>query len=241
MSTVQEIFNNCGSTSHPEIDRLTQLTFTGDSNPIWNGSVTIGDSGVGNFIHYSASAFNFSFAGTGSLNHVVFGAGSRRALTYNLDKKLVVVTDVSPADTSATNPAYICYPRIGLIKSATNWMFKGKTSRDRYMTNATCASHYGTIFGSFNYENLIALGNDSRKSMNSDISLYQNFYIAFDSDHEASFETTGSYLRVGDGIYLADGDIAGILEDVGKIISDGTKAYICCGYRLWMEYEGSST
>lgn len=238
-ATVQEVFNNCGYTSYPEITRLTQLTFTGDANPIWNGSVTIGDSGVGNFIHYSASVFNFSFATTGSLNHVVFGAGSKRALTYNLDKKLVVVTDISPADTSSTSPAYNCYPRIGLIKSSTNWMFRGKSSRDRYMTNDTCRTNYGNVFEAFNYENSYILGNNSRKSLVGDISLYKNFYIKFPEN--TTYITTGGYIRVGDGIYLADGDIAGLLEDVGKIISDGTKAYICCGYRLWMEYEGGST
>lgn len=237
-ATIQEIFNNCGSTSYPEISRLTQLTFTGDSVPIWNGSITVNDSNVGNFIHYVTSAFNFSFSNTGSLNHVVFGAGSKRALTYNLDKKLVVVTDISPADTSVTNPAYICYPRIGLIKSETNWMFRGKTSRDKYMTNATCKTQYGDVFEAFNYENSYALGNNSKKSLFGDISLYKNFYIKFPA--ETSYITTGAYIRVGDGIYLADSDIAGPLEDVGKIISDGTKAYICCGYRLWMEYEGSA-
>ena len=238
-TTVQEIFNNCGSTSYPEIARLTQLTFTGDSNPIWNGSVTIADTGTGSFILYTASVFNFSFASTASLHHVLFGGGSKRALTYNLDKKLVVVTDVSPADTSATNPTYICYPRIGLLKSATNWMFRGKTSRDRYLSNETCASHYDTIFKAFNYGDPYALGNDSRKSVIGDIALYKNFYIKFTTDSE-SYTTTGSVMRVGDGIYLADGDIAGLVEDVGKIISDGTKAYICCGYRLWMEYEGGA-
>lgn len=237
-ATVQEIFNNCGSTSHPELDRLTQLTFTGDTVPIWNGSVTVADSGVGNFTHYTASVFNFSFASTGSLAHVIFGAGSKRAITYNLDKKLLVVADVTD-DTSATYPAYDCYPRIGLIKSATNWMFRGKISRDRYMTNGTCRTNYGNVFDVFNNKDPYVLGNNSRKSLVGDISLYQNFYINFPTDN-APFISTGSTIRVGDGIYLADGDIAGPFDDVGKIISDGTKAYICCGYRLWMEYEGGA-
>lgn len=232
-TTVQETWTNVSSNQYPEITRMTQLTFTGDSVPIWNGTISIGDE-LTSFNHYSGSIFNFSFS-TVSTSFIIFGNGSKRVLTYNLDKKLVVVSDLTTPNTTETYPAYLCYPRIGLMKSASSYIWLGRTSRDKYMTNQDCANNYGNFFTCLNTPNNIA-ASTSRKTTIGSVSLYSHFCVTIPNTVN-NLNLHGQTIRMGDGIYLADGDISDMFADCGRIISDGTHAYICCGYRIWMDYE----
>ena len=238
-TTVQEFFNNVGYNKYPEITRLSQLTFTGDSNSIVYGTITLGDTGLGNFLDMTTTTeglkFSFSDPRGYSLTHIMLGAGSKRVITYNLDKKLLVVADITPFDTSATYPAYLCSPRVSIIKSATSFVYYGRNSRDRYLDNQGCATQYGNFFNATNSLNTNSLTNSARKTAVGDISLQSHFVMTFPPT--SGYFPNVQQIRIDDGIYLADGDIGGMTEDTGRIISDGTKSYICCGYRLWMDYE----
>lgn len=231
MSTVQEIFTTIPFNKvSPPLNRLKQLTFSDGSVVV--SSVTYGDNG-GKCTSNSIIAPWLR----GSSDTPVTARGEdsiRQVLTYNLDKKLIVITDCSPIDASTDASSYA--PNIILIKSTTGVIWNDYGSI-RYASISDIVTRCGTIFSCLNMNNVQTL---TRKDASGYISLKSNFgwYYPDNSGHGASVPSNTLVRLSGTGVYLADGDISDMCSDYGKIIADGDgKSYICCGRRLWMDYD----
>jgi hypothetical protein len=148
-------------------------------------------------------------------------------LTYNLTKKLIVAVDCRPYNFSDTNALKLC-TRIGIIKTLSDaWLYEGFSS----MGSSYNISNDSNISAFFNEY----IGENPRKDANGLVSLHSDFAI---TDGSLSRTSGRHYRLTGGGVYLADGDISDCIADVGKIIADPAgNNYICCGCRLWMDYE----
>lgn len=226
MSTVQEIFTSgLANTPHPTLTRLQNLHFDGDASVIVN-SVSYDYGFAENYSSTYNSITTSWNPQTGSKRVYPMG-GTKAVLTYNLAKKLLVVTDCRPYNSSDANSLKLC-ARIGMIKTASSaWLYEGYSS-------------FGSSYNINNDSNLTTFyneyfGENPRKDVNGLISLQSDFIVKLGSmDRQASVNKR----LTGGGVYLADGDITDFASDVGKIISDTLgNNYICCGCRLWMDYD----
>jgi hypothetical protein len=231
MSTVQEIFE--GSTTlynkkNPCLVRLTQLTWTDQSEACLT-DVTLGlESGYCVRHNISASWFGTNKAIVAAYTH-------RMLLTYNLDKKLIVITDVGVLN--STNET-VYAPNIILIKSTTGCIWNDASIK--YMNIDDIANNCGTIFSCLNMQDIrTIITTNARKDSGGFISLQSNFTWKYPAQSASVSVPQGTVYRLsGNGVYLADGDLSDMCSDYGKIIADGNgKSYICCGRRLWMDYD----
>lgn len=226
MSTVQEIFTSgLADIPHPTITRLQNLHFDGDSSTIIN--YVKYDYVFAENYSITYNSITTSWNPQTGAKRVYPTGGTKAVLTYNLTKKLLVVTDCRPYDSSDANSLKLC-ARIGMIKTASSaWLYEGFSSiGSNYKISSD--SNISAFFNEY-------VGQNPRKDTNGKISLQSDFVI---TDGPLS-RTSGTKFRLsGGGVYLADGDITDCVSDVGKIISDVYEnTYICCGCRLWMDYD----
>lgn len=230
-TTIQETYTPTSDSTTPYIPAFQRFGAAGVSGINF---FTINPSDYGN-----TSSSNFwgigywnkqSTWGSGGTSVTVLGGAYLQNLatvakvTYNVDKKLGVITGYAPEATVVD----AVYTRILLILTASDYWAWG--SQSGIPISAAQLSPVYTWYG--------LLGQNSgtaRPSADGKVSLQSNPLLGFSSSQ--TWGQTQHRLQ-GSGIYVAHEDIVDPWSDCGRIISDSTgKAYICCGNRLWMDYE----
>ena len=227
-ATIQEFFTDGGVAKQPYIDMFNRLQTLGIGI---HQTISDYDSyDDTKHVGYSLATFKIPTVGNGNLfggYDITSDSGCRGILTYNVDKDLAVITAHDILDTN-----HSCFVRLPLICTAEDHWSLGRAPQNAIdtVTEADASWTWAMILG----QQTTA----ARPSPDGKVALYSNPLIGVSSSD--SFAVYQHRLE-GDGIYVAKEDIIDPVSDIGTIISDGTKAYICCGCRIWMDYEGPST
>lgn len=227
-ATIQEIFTDGGIAKQPYIDMFNRLQSLGIGffQSFSNYRNTDGTKHIG----YISISFKVPTIANGNLfggYDITADGGCRGILTYNVDKGLAVITAHDILDTN-----HSCFVRLPFLCTAEDYWSLGRAPQNAIDTVAEADASWTWA---------MILGQQTtaaRPSPDGKVALYSNPLLGVSSSD--SFAVYQHRLE-GDGIYVAKEDIIDPVSDIGTIISDGTKAYICCGCRIWMDYEGPST
>lgn len=224
-STIQEFFTDGGVAKQPWIDMLMRLKTLGIGISWMTSSYSYTDSTK----KLGLSALEVMIPTSGT-NANCFGGydittdgGCRGILTYNVDRSLAVVT---AHDILNTN--HSCFVRLTAIFTATDYWFLGRAPQNAIDTVAE-------VDASWTWAMILGQQTTAaRPSPDGKVALYSNPLLGVSSsDSFAVYQ----HRLTGSGIYVAKEDLIDPVSDIGSILSDGANTYICCGCRVWMDYE----
>jgi hypothetical protein len=230
-TTIQETYTPTGDSSTPYMPAFQRFGSAGVSgiNFFTVNPSTYSNTSSSNHwgIWYGAKQSTWGSGGTSVT--VLGGAFLQNVatvakVTYNVDKKLGVITGYTPEATVED----AVYTRILLILTASDyWSWRSQSGAP------TSAAE---LVPSYTWYGLLGQNTgNARPSADGKVSLQSNPLLGF-----STAQTWGQtqHRLQGSGIYVAHEDIVDPWSDCGRIISDSTgKAYICCGNRIWMDYE----
>lgn len=223
-TTIQEIFTDGGVAKQPYIDMFNRLQTLGIGI---HQTISDYDSyDDTKHVGYSLATFKVPTAGSGNLfggYDITADGGCRGILTYNVDKGLAIIT---AHDIINTN--HSCFVRLPFICTASDYWSLGRAPQNAIDTVAD-------VDASWTWAMILGQQTtDARPSTDGKISLYSNPLLGVSSsDSFAVYQ----HRLTGSGIYIAKEDLVDPVSDIGSILSDGANTYICCGCRVWMDYE----
>ncbi len=229
-TTIQETYTPINDSSSPYIKafqrfgtgQATGITFFSINPSYYNDISSEKFCGIGHFDKQT----NW---GSGNSVTIVGGAHLQTLptvvkVTYNVDKQLGAITGYTPESTVVD----AVYTRILLILTSSDYW--------AWSSQPNIPTGLGNIIPSYTWYGLLGQNSGSaRPSTDGKVSLQSNPLLGFSNDQ--TWGQTQHRLQ-GSGIYVAHEDIVDPWSDCGRIISDSNgKSYICCGNRIWMDYE----